>query len=66
MRPVVSSPALRHVAPPSTDRNIPQPIEMWLRMNDSPVPTHTTLGFDGATASAPIDDTGSRSKIGRQ
>src|SRR6266550_138130 len=25
---------------------------------DSPVPTHTTFGFEGASATAPIDDVG--------
>src|SRR5690349_19668228 len=32
----------------------------------SPVPAHTTLGSEGATASAPIAATGSLSKIGVQ
>ena len=45
---------------------MPLPIEMLLRMNDSPVPAHTTLGSDGATAIDPIDDTASPSKIGSQ
>ena len=31
------------------------PTEMWLRMHCSPVPAHTTVGSDGATARAPID-----------
>jgi hypothetical protein len=39
---------------------------MWLRMDDSPVPAQTMLGLDGATASAPIDDTSLSSKIGVQ
>ena len=37
---------------------MPSPIEMLLRMNDSPVPAQTTFGSDGATASDPIDETG--------
>ena len=49
MRPVFSRPARDHVFPASVDLNIPQPSEMWLRMNGSPVPTQTTFGSDGAT-----------------
>ena len=37
---------------------MPLPIEMLLRMNDSPVPAHTTFGSDGATDNAPIEETG--------
>jgi hypothetical protein len=58
MRPVFSRPMCDHVLPASVDLYMPLPIEMWLRMNDSPVPTHTTFGSDGATAIAPMDDTG--------
>jgi hypothetical protein len=36
---------------------MPSPIEMLLRMNDSPVPAQTTFGSEGATASDPIDET---------
>src|SRR5216684_3686692 len=39
---------------------------MWLRMNDSPVPAHTMFGSLAATASEPMDATGSESKIGSQ
>src|SRR5579864_2538658 len=45
---------------------MPCPTEMWLRINDSPVPAHTTFGSLGATASEPMDATGSESKIGSQ
>jgi hypothetical protein len=64
--PVFSRPTCDQVFPASVDLYIPQPIEMWLRMNDSPVPTHTTFGSEGATAIAPIDDTGWLSKMGFQ
>ena len=52
--------------PASVDLYIPLPMEIWLRIHASPVPAHTTLGSDGATASAPIDCTGWSSKIGCQ
>src|SRR5579859_6369934 len=45
---------------------MPCPTEMWLRMKDSPVPVHTIFGSLGATASEPMDATGSESKIGSQ
>src|SRR6266481_8152760 len=45
---------------------MPCPTEMWLRMNDSPVPAHTMLGSLAATASEPMDATGSESKMGSQ
>ncbi len=32
----------------------------------SPVPTHTTFGFDGATATAPTDPVRTESKTGVQ
>ncbi len=55
-----------HVLPPSSERYTPLPIETLLRIQLSPVPTHTMLWFDGATAIAPIDCTGCESKIGVQ
>ena len=58
MRPVFSSPIFVKFRPASVERNTPQPTEMFDRMNGSPVPTQTTFGSDGATVSAPIDDTG--------
>src|SRR4029077_14221819 len=39
---------------------------MWLRMKDSPVPAHTMFASLAATASEPMDATGSESKIGSQ
>ncbi len=39
---------------------------MWLRINDSPVPAHTMFGSLAATASEPMDATGSESKMGSQ
>jgi hypothetical protein len=66
MRPVFSRPTFVHDLPASVDRQTPQPSEMLLRMNGSPVPTQTTLGSDGATASEPIDETGWSSKMGFQ
>jgi hypothetical protein len=35
-------------------------------MNGSPVPAQTMFGFDGATASAPMEETSLSSKIGDQ
>ena len=64
MRPVASSPTRVHVRPASVDLYTPVPTEMWLRMNGSPVPAQTMFALDGATASAPTDDTGWSSKIG--
>ena len=66
IRPVFSSPIFCHDLPASVDLNTPHPTEMFERMNGSPVPTHTTLGSDGATATDPIDDTFCSSKIGLQ
>src|SRR6266404_8067988 len=45
---------------------MPCPTEIWLRMNDSPVPAHTMFGSLAATASEPIDATGSESKMAPQ
>ena len=45
---------------------MPFPSEMWLRMNDSPVPAQTMFGFDGARASEPTDETSWLSKIDDQ
>src|SRR5881396_3739584 len=39
---------------------------MWLRMKDSPVPAHMMFGSLAATASEPMDATGSESKTGSQ
>src|SRR3954463_13132209 len=66
MRPVFSSPIRVQVLPASVDLKMPSPMEMWLRIQASPVPAQTTLGSDGATASDPTDETGCWSKIGSQ
>ncbi len=44
--------------PASGDMKTPRPSTTSFRGFDSPVPTHTTLGFEGASARAPIDDVG--------
>src|ERR1700733_2437319 len=41
---------------------MPSPIETLLRVQASPVPTHTLAGWDGSMAIAPIDCTGCLSK----
>src|SRR5690349_17180721 len=66
IRPVFSNPIKDQVLPASRDLKIPCPTEMWLRMNDSPVPAHTMFGSLAATASEPMDATGSESKMGFQ
>jgi hypothetical protein len=66
MRPVFSRPIFVHVTPASVLLKMPHPSEMWLRMKLSPVPAQTMFESDGAMASAPIDETGWLSKIGRQ
>src|SRR5579862_7350797 len=43
---------------------MPLPTDTLLRVQDSPVPTHTLSGLDRSMATAPIDCTGSRSKTG--
>ena len=58
MRPmwwVFSSPRCVQLRPASVDRYTPLPQgELW-RLLGSPVPTHTTFGLEGATATAPTD-----------
>ena len=44
--------------PASGDMKTPRPSTTSLRGLPSPVPTHTTFGFEGARASAPIDAVG--------
>ena len=39
-------------------------METELRVQPSPEPTQTVFGFEGSTATAPIDWTGCLSKIG--
>src|SRR5579864_7317278 len=55
---VESNPRCAHDAPPSMDSHTPSPYELSLREFGSPVPTHTTRGFEGAIETAPIDATG--------
>ncbi|MFN8581429.1 MAG: hypothetical protein U0163_10685 [Gemmatimonadaceae bacterium] len=55
-----------HVLPASVDLYMPLPNPTESRSVDSPVPTYTVSGDDGATAMAPIDATGWASKIGFQ
>src|SRR5947209_3667200 len=43
---------------------MPSPIEALLRVQASPVPTHTVFGFFGSIVTAPIDCTGCLSKTG--
>ena len=67
MRPIwreSSSPMRAHVAPASVDLYMPLPCWMLERMSASPLPTYTTFGSLGATATAPIDATGCESMIG--
>lgn len=63
---IFSRPRRSHVFPAFADRKMPHPMEMWLRMNVSPVPAQTMLGSEGASAKAPIEATGCSSKIGFQ
>src|SRR5580704_1516776 len=63
---VASSPIFFHVLPPSNDLYAPSPHEELCRLFGSPVPTHTTVGTDGATAISPMVETLSLSKIGSQ
>src|SRR5262245_32665772 len=54
------------VLPPSIDLNTPSPIDTLRRILASPVPTQTTSGFDGATATAPKHSVDCWSKTGVQ
>src|SRR5260370_26903454 len=53
--PASASPTLAQVLPASVERYMPSPGDRLPRIGDSPVPTYTTLGSDGATAIAPIE-----------
>src|ERR1051325_708325 len=66
MRPAFSNPINNQVLPASTDLSLPCPMERWRRMNDPPFPPPTMFGALAATASEPMDATGSESKIGSQ
>src|SRR6266478_4203781 len=54
------------LAPPSVDLYTPLPQDTLLRALASPVPTQTTDGFEGATATAPRETVSSWSKTGFQ
>src|SRR5512146_968351 len=58
------SPMFVNVLPPSLDFHTPSPHEVLWRLFDSPVPTHTTSGFDCDTATSPIDISPRSSKMG--
>src|SRR5437870_3654449 len=60
------SPIRFQVAPPSVDLYTPSPQETLLRGLASPVPTQTTSGFDGATATSPRATVSWLSKTGFQ
>src|SRR5260370_29134880 len=53
--PASASPTFAQVFPASVERYMPSPGDRLPRIGDSPVPTYTTLGSDGATAIAPIE-----------
>src|SRR5262245_62116922 len=58
MRPICpasASPTWRHVAPASVDLYTPSPAETLPRIHAEPMPTYTTFGSDGATATAPTE-----------
>ena len=55
-------PTLVQVPPESVDRYTPLPQLELFRSLASPVPTQTTLGSEGATATAPMAATASFSK----
>src|SRR5260370_16188077 len=59
-------PTCAQVLPPSVDLYTPSPQETLLRALASPVPTQTTSGLDGATATAPSDTVASWSNTGVQ
>src|SRR5512138_1197272 len=63
---VSPSPMCVQVLPASVDLYMPLPYPAESRSVDSPLPTYTTSGADGATASAPIDATGCESNTGVQ
>ncbi len=55
IRPASFSPLTCQVLPPSGEKYTPRPISTSLRGLASPVPTQTSFGFDGASATAPMD-----------
>src|SRR5262245_525602 len=66
MVPVSVRPMCVQVLPASVDLYIPVPGRLARKMLSSPVPTYTMFGFDGATATSPIDAVAWCSKIGFQ
>src|SRR5512136_88078 len=58
-----ASPTCVQAPPPSSDRYTPLPQLELLRSFASPVPTQTTFGSDGATATAPTAATGCSAKM---
>ena len=61
---VSSSPTCVHVPPASVDLNTPTPHGELCRFAGSPVPTHTWLGLEGATLTAPTEEVGWSSNTG--
>src|SRR6267154_5900589 len=58
------SPTLVQFSPPSVDLYTPSPTDTLLRVQPSPLPTHTVFEFEGSIATAPIACTSSRSNTG--
>ena len=56
--PASYSPMNCQVAPPSSDRYTPRPVETLLRTPSDPVPTQMMSGLVSATAMEPMDATG--------
>src|SRR6266496_956800 len=57
-------PTFFHDLPPSSDRYTPSPYPTLRWLLFSPVPTHTTSGFFGSTATVPIEYDGCASNTG--
>ena len=57
MRPAAGRPTWVQLRPPSVERYTPLPTETFPRGQAEPVPTQTTSGSDGATATAPMEPT---------
>ena len=58
--------AADQVRPPSVDLYTPVPHDELRMLFASPVPTHTTSEFDGATATAPTEPVRTESNTGAQ
>ena len=61
---VSARPMCVQLLPASVDLYMPLPKPTESRSDDSPLPTYTTSGLDGATAIAPIEATGCPSNTG--